>query len=164
MLVISDTTAITNLAAINQLSLLHALYGQIVIPEAVEHELVIPGVSNPGASEVQSQSWIITQAVLDHSLVTRLLAEHEALDIGEAEAIALTVELKADLLLIDDGVGRRIAKERGLVITDLLGSLLEAKERSIISAVRPVLDDLITVAGFYVAPSLYSYICQLANE
>lgn len=40
MIVISDTSAITNLAAIDQLKLLPLLYGQVIIPEAVYRELV----------------------------------------------------------------------------------------------------------------------------
>jgi uncharacterized protein len=69
MLVVCDTTAITNLAAIKQLGLLRALYTEIVISEAVERELIEPGTSNPGAIEVQTESWILVRPVTDRSLM-----------------------------------------------------------------------------------------------
>ena len=164
MLVVSDTTAITNLAAINQLELLHSLYGDIVVPEAVKRELVDPGIDNPGSIEVQTKSWLVVYRVMKDSVVTQLLSDYIALDVGEAEAIALAMQIAADLLLIDDGEGRRIAKELGLTITGLLGVLLDAKEQALIPAVRPLLNDLIEVAGFYMTTSLYAYVLQLANE
>lgn len=127
MVVVSDTTAVTSLAAINQLRLLHDLYGSILIPEAVERELSEPGVTNPGATEIQTESWISTQSVGDRSLVVKLIEQNRALDEGEAEAIVLALEVKADLLIIDDGVGRRVAELQNIPITGVIGALLDPK-------------------------------------
>lgn len=43
MIVVSNTSPITNLAAINQLNLLQQLYSHIIIPEAVYQELTNVG-------------------------------------------------------------------------------------------------------------------------
>ena len=48
MIVVSDTSPITNLAAINQLDILHQLYGDIMIPQAVYNEMVSLSSSVPG--------------------------------------------------------------------------------------------------------------------
>lgn len=64
MLVVSDTSPITNLAAVGHLDLLQALYTQITIPEEVRDELVLGGSgNNPGASEVLSASWFMIVSV-----------------------------------------------------------------------------------------------------
>lgn len=99
MIIVSDTSPINNLAAINQLHLLHQLYGTVLIPEAVFRELTDPSFPVAGATEVQTLDWIQTLAVSDRTLVDALSSE---LDIGEAEAIALAVEIQADQVLIDD--------------------------------------------------------------
>ena len=85
MIIVSDTSPINNLAAINYLHLLH-LYGTVLIPEAVYRELTDPNFPVAGASEVQTFDWIQTRTVNDRTLVEALSNE---LDIGEAEAIAL---------------------------------------------------------------------------
>ena len=90
MIVVSDTSPINNLAAINQLHLLYQLYGTILIPEAVYRELTDPDFPVAGAIEVQTFDWIQTCAVGNRALVEALSNE---LDIGEAEAIALAVEI-----------------------------------------------------------------------
>ncbi|MGO8947429.1 MAG: hypothetical protein ACLQUY_07155 [Ktedonobacterales bacterium] len=60
MLVVSDTSPITNLAAVGHLDLLRVLYTQITIPEEVRDELVLGGTgNNPGAREVLSESWFV---------------------------------------------------------------------------------------------------------
>ncbi|MFB2891554.1 hypothetical protein ACE1CI_01275 [Aerosakkonemataceae cyanobacterium BLCC-F50] len=84
MIVVSNTSPITNLAAIERLNLLQALYGTIIIPQAVYDEMASVGYAVPGAIEVQTLSWIETRQVMDTNRVTELLAE---LDQGEAEAI-----------------------------------------------------------------------------
>ena len=97
----------------------------------------------------------------DRNLVASLQLE---LDDGEAEAIALAVELKADLILLDERKGRVIAARLGLRFIGLLGMLVEAKHRSLISAVRPIMNDLIGKAGLWIGQELYDYILQVAGE
>ncbi len=65
MIIISDTSPINNLAAINQLQLLQQLYGIILIPKAVYRELTDPSFPVTGAAEVQTFDWIQCRSVND---------------------------------------------------------------------------------------------------
>jgi uncharacterized protein len=161
VIIVSDTSPINNLAAINQLYLLHQLYGTVLIPEAVYRELTDPNFPVAGTTEVQTFDWIQTRAVSDRTLVEALNNE---LDIGEAEAIALAVEIQADQVLIDERRGRLVANRLNLRYTGILGILVEAKSKGLIAEVRPLLDALINEAGFWVAEPLYNSVLQLVNE
>lgn len=161
MIVVSNTSPLVNLAAVGQLDLLQRLYDTVVIPQSVHDEIVIAGAGQPGAIEVATLDWIETRQVAGRNLVASLQLE---LDDGEAEAIALAVELKADLILLDERKGRVIAARLGLRFIGLLGMLVEAKHRSLISAVRPIMNDLIGKAGFWIGQELYDYILQVAGE
>ena len=58
MKVVSNASALINLARIGKLELLHELYGELVIPEAVWQEVVIEGARQPGTDEVKAAAWI----------------------------------------------------------------------------------------------------------
>ena len=161
MIIVSDTSPINNLAAIKHLHLLHELYGTILIPEAVYQELTDPNFPVAGATEVQTLDWIQTRAVSDRILVKALSNE---LDVGEAEAIALALEIQADRVLIDERRGRLIASRLNLRYTGILGILVEAKSQSLITEVKPLLDALINEAGFWVAGPLYNSVLRLVGE
>ena len=118
MIVISNTSPISNLAAIGQLDLLQQLYGTIIIPPAVYQELINSGDTDPATLAVQTLSWIQTQPVSDRVLLETLQSN---LDPGEAEAITLAVEIHADRLIIDERRGRNEAIRLGLQVTGLLG-------------------------------------------
>jgi uncharacterized protein len=163
VIVISDTSVITNLAAIGHLHLLPQLYSQVIVPEAVYRELadIYPPV--PGTLEVQSAAWLQVRQATDLSVVERL-QNQVRLDPGESEAIALALELKADLLLIDERRGRAEADRLGLRITGLLGILVEVKRRNLIAAVKPLMDAMINTSEFRVSPALYNQILEMVNE
>lgn len=161
MIVVSNTSPITNLAAVGQLNLLQQLYSNIIIPQAVYQELTSGGDTIPGAIEVQTFNWIQVQQVTNQTLVESLLNQ---LHQGESEAIALAIELQADWLLIDEELGRKVAADNGIKFTGILGVLIEAKQIGLIPSVKSVLDNLISQAEFWVTPSLYNRVLQMAGE
>jgi uncharacterized protein len=161
VIIVSDTSAINNLAAIESLYLLQQLYETIVIPDAVYRELTDPIFPVAGATEVQTLQWIQTRSVSDRTIIEALSNE---LDLGEAEAIALALELKADQVLIDERRGRLVAARLNLGYIGILGILVEAKSQKLIPAVKPLLDALRDRAGFWIAAPLYNKVLQLVKE
>ena len=161
MTIVSNTSPITNLAGIGKLDLLHQLYGTITIPQAVYNEMAGIGRTVPGTLEVQALPWIATQSVIDLNQVTALQA---VLDQGEAEAIALALQLSAELLIIDERPGRAIAQQCGIKIIGVLGMLLEAKRQGLIVVVKPLMDQLINEVEFWISRSVYESVLQAANE
>jgi uncharacterized protein len=163
VIVVSDTSAITNLAAINQLRLLPLLYQQVIIPEAVYRELVDIDPSVPGSAEAQTATWLEVRVIANREVVERLQSEVR-LDPGESEAIALALEIGADLLLIDERRGRAEADRLCIKITGLLGILVEAKRKNLIVAVKPLMNALIATSDFRVSSALYDQILNMVNE
>ena len=145
MIVVSNTSPIIALAGIGQLDLLRAVHGEILVPDAVFDEITVAGAGQPGAREVAAAEWIKRRPALDAPLVNALSLE---LDAGEAQAIALAVEVRADLILLDERRGRRAAQRLGLTIAGTLGVLIAAKDRGVLAHVRPMLDALRADAGF----------------
>ena len=161
MKVVSNTSPLINLAWIGQLDLLRELYGVVHIPEAVWHEIVVQGAGQPGAKEVGYADWIKRCAVENKHLV---IALHQELDAGEAEAIALALEQQADLLLMDERLGRETARYFGLNYTGVIGVLIEAKHKGLIGSIKEYLDRLRAMAGFHISQPLYVKVLQDQGE
>lgn len=161
MRIVSNASPLINLARIGKLDLLRELYGELIIPEAVWHEVVVEGAGQPGADQVKASHWIKSQAVTNRQLQQALRQE---LDAGEAEAIALAVELNAELLLMDEHLGREVARHLGLRYTGLIGVLIEAKHKGITGSVKPQLDSLRDIAGLHISDTLYLRILKDEGE
>jgi len=161
MKVVSNTSPLINLARIGRLDLLYRLYGELVIPRAVWDEVVVKGAGQAGADEVKSASWIKTQATTNKPLVQAL--RHE-LDAGEAEAIALALEIGADLLIMDERLGRENARYLGLRYIGLIGVFIAAKRQGLITEIKPHLDALRSIAGFRIDNTLYVRVLKDEGE
>ncbi len=163
MIVVSDTSPLSSLAIVGWLSLLREIYSIVIIPQAVAKELTNSSDEDHRISSVLSLEWVEVRQTTNLELVLFLLNEQN-LDRGEAEAIALALELKANELLIDERLGRREATRLGLSITGVLGILLIAKRRGLIHAVKPVMNDLIFQASFRISSQLYEEVLRAADE
>ncbi|TRU70891.1 MAG: DUF3368 domain-containing protein [Microcystis viridis Mv_BB_P_19951000_S69] len=161
MIVVSNTSPITSLAAIGYLNLLHDIYGTIIIPLAVYEELTGLGYAVPGTIEVQTLSWIEKRELEDRLLLKELQKE---LHRGESETIALAISLNADRVIIDENPGRKKAISLGLNVIGILVILLIAKKRRLIPTLQPLMDNLIIKAGFCVNQRLYLDILKSAQE
>lgn len=155
MIIVADTSPILNLDVIGRLDLLHRLFGEIIIPPAVDSELrAEPYGFVPPA-------WLAVRAPAAHDRILGLLG---SLDRGEAEAIVLASEIRADFILIDERRGRAAATRHGLRSLGLLGVLLLAKRQRLIAKVTPVLDSLRDSAGMWIAASLRERVLRDAGE
>ena len=141
MIIVSDTSSISNLLQIDLVEILHELYSEITITPAVQKELFrIPSQKE----RIDQLDWILVKAPQNQEMVVKLMDE---LDLGEAESITLALEEKAEYLIIDEFKGRKIADSYGVRIVGILGVLIQAKKNEIILEVKPHIMKLVEV-GF----------------
>ena len=160
MIVVSNTTPLSELAKVGKMYLLRDVFGRVVIPVEVYDEVTTG--NHPAVQQVQSANWIEVRRVSYPEETVNLQME-TGLDLGESAAIALAKELKAQRILIDESAGRTVAKARDLPVTGTVGVLLIAKQQGLISKVKPILDELIAV-GKRISPELYREVLAIANE
>jgi uncharacterized protein len=161
MIVVSDTSPVSNLFMIDELDLLRKVYNEIFLPKAVMEELLVLENFGLNIHSIKQANWIKSIEVTERITVNKLLSD---LDLGEAEAIVLAKTLNADWILIDETKGRTIAKSSGLQTIGLLGVFLFAKEQGIIKEVKPYVEQLITKAKFRISQDLFDRILFFADE
>jgi hypothetical protein len=159
-IVVSDTSPIRALDHLGLLSIVGRLYGQVYIPDAVANELR-RATRRFSAFDPGAHSFLLVQSPRDTSRVAEL---ERRLDIGEAAALVLAMELQADLVLIDETVGRAVARELGIPVIGVLGILIEAKEHRLIAVVRPLIERLQNELDFFLSPALVTAVLKRTNE
>lgn len=162
MRVVSNTSPIANLAVIGRLELLRRRYASVQIPSAVARELA--ALSHPSAAQAirtaLAERWLIVAPLLEPSVAVF----SPPLDPGETEAILLAVQLQADVLLMDEKLGRAAARQRGLTVAGALGELLHAKLAGRIPSVRDEIRRLKLEAGFFVDAGVEQFILSQVGE
>jgi len=163
MLVVSDTSPLSNLAMVGLLHLLRLRYAAVAIPPMVRREL--DALQHEGArmalGEALEEGWL---SVAHLPEATDLAALLERADPGECEAIALARSIRADKILIDDRAARELGREYGLKVAGLLGELLHAKRAGWITSVRGAMDQLQGEARFFIRDDLRRLILSEAFE
>lgn len=149
-LLVTDTTGLIALDRAGHLDLIPRLYHPVVAPPAVVREFG------------RTPDWLRVEPPESDAAVAALLAR--ALDLGEAETIALAQRLGPALLLIDEARGRRVAVALRLPIIGTAGLLGVAKAAGLIPAVKPVLDALIREHDFRLSERLYAAVLIEAGE
>jgi hypothetical protein len=163
MRAVSNTSPISNLAAIGRLDLLKAQFSEIWIPAAVADELTrhpVPAAAAAIQLAVREQ-WVRIAVARDSALLRTLLAQ---LHRGEAEAISLATDLKADLVLMDEREGRQLAAQAGLKVTGVLGILLRARRAGQVAAIKPEIDAVRQKVHFFIAPALEARVLAESGE
>ena len=143
MIVVSDTSAVTTLIQIGKVELMSRLYERVIIPVAVEKELLREHPVLPSFLELLPVKHAATVARFSGRL-----------DAGESEAITLMLEGCGDWLLIDERMGRRVAQGEGIKVIGLLGLLVDARRSGMIASFPDVIEQLENVAGFRISKEL----------
>lgn len=156
--VVSNTTPIISLLKISRLTLLRDLYTEIYIPKEVYTELE-KGKTKEYYRDLSEIDWIKIKEINDKKSLSYFLD----LDKGEAETIILANEINADLVIIDEILGRFHARNSNLKVTGTLGILLKAKNAGHIEKIKPLLSELKN-KGIWLSGKLISEVLILANE
>lgn len=128
MIVVSDTTPLRYLVLIDQVHLLPELFGHVVTtPDVVDK------MDQPETPEKLRQWVSQLPGWLEIKEPSSRLPAVARLGRGKASAISLATELKADVLLIDERDGARVARAQGLFVTGTLGVLTTASKKRLVS-------------------------------
>lgn len=161
MIVVADTSVFLNLVRINQADLLRLLYGNVLAPPEVKSEFDRAARQYARFAELEFPKWVTVQSC---SIIPQGGVAGFDLDPGESAAITLAQEVKADLVLIDEELGRKAARRLGLRVAGLLGVLLEAKRSGRINELAPLVRRLETEAQFWLDQSTREVLFRLADE
>lgn len=157
--VVVNSTPLIALAKVNRLELLKNMYGGIIIPDAVYRE--VTEKEDVAARKIEdARDWIDIRTVNPDT--DRRMYRVKLHD-GEVEVMLLAQEIKADVVIIDDGAARSTAEYLGLPLTGTLGVMIKAKQRGLLEAVMPVVQQM-EQNGIYYSSSLKEAIRKLCCE
>lgn len=156
--IVSNTTPIISLLKIGKLQILKDLYGRISIPQEVYNE-VEAGKSKKFYADLSKIEWIEIEEIQNVKSFSYFLD----LDKGEAAAIILATEAEADLIILDETLGRFHARHAGLKVTGTVGILIKAKKSGYITELKPLLLEL-RAKSVWLSDSFIEEILKLANE
>ncbi|WP_206205927.1 DUF3368 domain-containing protein [Thermococcus sp. JdF3] len=160
MRVAVNSSPLIFLAKLGLLDVLGKLFDEVYVTDAVYWETVVEGAGREEAILIEKADFLRRASVENQHLVKFLL---ELIDYGEAETIALAIERKLDLVVLDDKDARKVARGFGLRVTGTLGILLLAKRRGLISEVAPYIETL-KKHGFRISDEVVKKILESAGE
>lgn len=164
MIVVSDTTPLISLLQTDHLDLFEKLFGQVLIPKAVFDELTVDERYKFEADQIRRKEFIIVKAV-QNSESASLLKRATGLDKGESEAIVLTDEVNADVLLMDEAKGRTVSFQMGFKVMGTIGVLMAAYEEKELTAdeIRECIEGLQN-AGRHISQKHYQILLDRIRE
>lgn len=155
--VVSNTTPLISLGELGLLDVLHQLYGDVWIPQAVFDEYQVGIPAHPLRPDLTSLPWVSVHAApIDPAVPSHL-------DDGEREAIALARSVQARVLFIDEKQGRAAAKRLNLPLAGTMTVLLTAKQQGLIALVEPYIDQMLG-QGRRISPQLRAQVLAQAGE
>lgn len=145
---VTNSTCLIGLERIERLDILPQVFSTLTIPTAVSAEVSL------------SADWLTVKSVQNLALVATLKTQ---VDEGEAEAIALAMELEDVFLILDDRKARQLALQLNLKVIGTVGMLLRAKRNGIIPQIKPLLTAL-NQANFRISEPLIQNALRIAGE
>lgn len=155
--VVVNNTPLVGLWNLGRLDLLPALFESVIIPSGVQSEFL--ATQKGPRAEALRAAGVEIRKISNHLLAKSFVG----LDLGESEVLALGQELEASLLVIDDLKARRFAERLGFKVTGTIGLLLAAKRQGHVTAVGPLLAELLST-GLHISPELIRRAKELAGE
>jgi predicted nucleic acid-binding protein len=158
-MIVSNTSPLYYLHQIGCVDVMRDLFGTVYTTPQVVAELNAgkrQGLDIPKVSEIE---WMIIRDIAV-PLFVELIPD---LGKGEASVVALAIENPGSYVIIDDRLGREVAKAQKIQLTGTLGILLLAKQKGLITALAPLISQL-RLKGFYCRRSVETEILRLASE
>lgn len=157
-LVVSDASPLIVIAKTGLIPVLNGMVEEVIIPETVYAEctldLALPGAQAVRAAVEAGQIHAHPDAAPDEELT--------GLDAGELAAIHLALALQCPVLM-DERLGRQVARHRGLTVIGSAGLLLGAKQRGLVPAVAPILDQW-RQSGYFLSEAVIKAVLERAGE
>ena len=157
MILIADSSALVALSVCDSLTLLERLFKEVIVPEAVFLEVI-----KSEKPEARILEEFLRKKVRKVDMRTFIYLDGNT-DAGETEAMLLYKQKQADMLLIDDKRGRKIAKINGINTIGSLGILLSAKQAGLLTEIKPKLE-AIKASRIYLSQSIIDIVLELASE
>ena len=156
---IVNTSPLFYLHRLGLLELLNKLYGHITVPEAVEKELKEGQAQGEDVPQLENYPWVEIKSVS----MPRYLQLIADLGPGESEVLALATNHPSALVILDDKLARRIAEMQGFRLTGTAGVLVQAKQKGLVPALKPVIEKLLDL-DFRLKPDFVKATLELAGE
>ena len=159
--VIADAGPLIAMGRISHFSLLASVLGKIIIPQAVADECLAE-IAKPGAHEIQRAINRKDVEIYKNPAIHTYQKWLDLLGPGESAAIMLASQLKTGLL-IDEKLGRHVARKVNIPLIGTAGVLLLAKQKKYIPEVAPLITAL-KIQGYYFSATLEKEILLRAHE
>ena len=163
MLVVSDTSPLSNLAIIGRLELLREQFTEVIMPSGVARELT--ALDDPNArkllSVAQQEGWLKEMPL---PISAPNPPELSGFDAGETESLRLAMALSADHVLMDEKDGRQRATTLGIRTIGVLGVLIRARQSGGVPSLQAEIAKLSRDAGFFVDRALEARVLSMVGE